>query len=128
MSSEISKRQMVIVTRLGTFWVDIERAENIRKIKEDDPQGIVDIDNSFISLSQVYGMLTPEKYAEYQNERRGMWQCTYKHWHPRQDNCTCARDRVTRHERPRTPKLTPEEREKASKKLDEMRKRFGKRK
>jgi hypothetical protein len=116
--NELTKQQMVIVTRIGVFWVETERANKIKQIREADPTGVIEIDDCQIGVRDIFGILTPAKYSDYQNERRGMWQCQYKQWHPRNDICYCARNAGSGP--PPQKELTPEEREKASKKLAEI--------
>lgn len=119
--SDIAKKQMVVVTRVGSFWVDIDRAERIKRVRSSNPDTVIAIDESQIDTRSIYGILTPEQYYNYQNERRGLWQCEYRKWHPKNDTCTCARDKAERESVAPTNKLTDEQREKAQAKAAEIR-------
>lgn len=124
--NELARQQKVIITRVGSFWVDKERADKIDQIRENDPTAVIEIDDNKVQAAAIYASLTPGQYQNYQNEKRGLWQCVYKNWHPRNDNCMCARNIPQRP--PESRILSDEERAKAAVKLAEMRKRFGKRK
>lgn len=120
-------QQRVIVTRLGNFWVTIERADKIREIKQNDPQGMVDIDGSFVAMNQVYGILTPEQYDNYNHEKQGHYKCRFGTWHSqRGDDCQCARDpRLNpQPKKPDPPEISDEQRAKNLAKMDEIRKKF----
>lgn len=121
--NEVAKQQKVIVTRVGVFWVDLDRAQSIDAIRQSDPNAIIDIDGSMISASQIYATLTPSQYSNYQMEKRGMWQCQWQKWHSKFDTCEHAREL---HREP--PKVvieqTPEQRAAASAKLAEIRKQI----
>lgn len=124
--NELARQQKVIITRVGSFWVDKERADKIDQIRENDPTAVIEIDDNKVQAAAIYASLTPGQYQNYQNEKRGLWQCVHKNWHPRNDNCMCARNIPQRP--PESRILSDEERAKAAVKLAEMRKRFGKRK
>lgn len=121
--NQITKLQKVIITRVGSFWVDRDRADAIDRIRENDPTAVIDIDDNRVQASSIYATLTPEQFQNYQNEKRGLWQCQYKNWHPKFDNCACARSMAPRPPEPR-PEITDEQREKNRQKLAEMRANF----
>lgn len=123
MSGDLTDKTMVVVTRLGDFWVNPDRAMNVAAAKQQDPQGTIEMDGSFIGCQQIDGILTAFQYDDYNRKRNGQWQCKYKTWHAKFEQCACARNQ---HETFKArPELTDEEREKASAKLAEIRKSFG---
>ena len=126
MSGEVARIQKVIVTRVGAFWVDVDRADKIDQIREQDPEGVIDIDGNRVQARAIYATLTPEQYSNWQNERRGLWQCQYKNWHPRNDVCYCARDVRNQPPKEPQPEMSEEDRAKARAKLDEIRKNISK--
>lgn len=125
MNNKVAVQQKVIITRVGAFWVDLERAQNIDRIRQEDPNAIIDIDGNMVSANQIYATLTPEQYSNYQNEKRGMWQCAYQKWHPKFDNCEHAREQRPE-PKPDKPEMSDADREKARAKLDEIRKNISK--
>lgn len=124
MSNTLTDKTMVLVTFVGPVWVTRERGEMAMKIKEQDPNAVIEIDESYYGANQIRALLSAQQYAEFQYEKRGMWQCPYQKWHAKFDNCEHARE--VRHDpRPEPPEMTDEERARASAKLDEIRKKFN---
>lgn len=126
MNSALTNKTYVLITRVGPIWVTKERGELAMRIKEQDPASVIEIDGSHYSANIIMALVTAAQYSDYQNERRGMWQCQYQKWHPRNDICYCARETSNQPKRPDPPEMTDEERAKASAKLDEIRKRIAK--
>lgn len=87
MASELSDKTHVLVTRLGDFWVKLERGNAIMNIKQQDPQATIEMDGSFIAANNIDGLLTAAQYNELQIKRRGGWQCKYGHWHEKFNQC-----------------------------------------
>ncbi len=125
MSSALTNKTYVLITRVGPIWVTKERGEMAMRIKEQDPASVIEIDGSHYSANIIMALVTAQQYSDYQNEKRGMWQCQYQKWHPKFDNCECARN-IKPAPRPQPPEMTDEERLRARKKLDEIRKNIAK--
>jgi hypothetical protein len=87
MGSELSDKTHVLVTRLGDFWVKLERGNAIMGIKQNDPQATIEMDGSFIAANNIDGLLTAVQYNELQIKRRGGWQCKYGYWHEKFNQC-----------------------------------------
>jgi len=137
MSSELTDKTHVLVTRLGDFWVNHERGNSIMQIISRDPRAQIEFDGSYVTAQNVEGLLTAGQYHDLQCKRRGMWQCKYQQWHGRNDQCYCAQNA----QRSRTqyepvdderPPMTDEQKAAAKERLDTMRRKFfnrgGKRK
>lgn len=91
MSSELTTKTNVVVTRIGDFWVSPEQGQNVMKIQQDDPNGSIVLEDNLISCRSIDGVLTAEKYAELNYKRRGGWQCKFNVWHERGQQCAHTR-------------------------------------
>lgn len=91
MSSEITNKTSIVVTRIGDFWVTPEQGANVMKVQQEDPNGNIMIENNLISCRSIDGVLTANKYAELNYKRRGGWQCRYGFWHERNQECAHGR-------------------------------------
>jgi hypothetical protein len=87
MTNEISDKTMVLVSRLGDFWINPGQAKKIMAIKEQKPDATLELQGNFISCRNVLGVLTAESYAALNHRRRGDWQCKYHQWHERKETC-----------------------------------------
>ena len=90
--NEVSKNNVVVVTKVGDFWVNKDRAANIMKIKSADPNGVIDIDGDMIAAHTIEAALSPKTYSELQKKRRGCYYCEYGHWHERGTSCAHGRE------------------------------------
>ena len=128
MTSELTDKTHVLVTRLGDFWVNQERGSNIMAIIGRDPKAQIEFDGSFVMAQNVEGLLSASQYHDLQCKRRGMWQCKYMQWHGRNDQCYCAQNlNRTRTYAPvidERPELTEEQKAAAKQRLDNMRRKF----
>lgn len=90
LSSE--KKDYIVVTRLGDFWVNKEKAKSVRS-GLGDKDGKVDFEDfGTISMGQVFGVLNREGYQEYQNKQNGKWKCEKETWHDKFTKCDCSRE------------------------------------
>lgn len=87
MSNEITDKTMVVVTRIGDYWVNKKRATAIMQAKQDDPNGSIVFDGNMISCHSIDGVITAEEYEKLNIKRRGGWQCKYGYWHERNNQC-----------------------------------------
>lgn len=87
MSAELTDKTMVVVTKLGDFWVTPEQAKKIMVVKEHDPSASIDLEGNQIACHTIDGVVTPETYEKLNYKRRGGWQCKYQHWHERNQQC-----------------------------------------
>jgi hypothetical protein len=90
MSSELSGKNKVLVTKLGDFWVNDVAAEKIRQSLDDESVKGIDLDDNFIRISSVDGIICAEAYGDMQIKKRGGWQCKYQKWHERNTQCAHA--------------------------------------
>ena len=123
MTQALTDKTMVVVSRIGDFWVNPNQASEIIRIKQTDPQGSIVIDGNLVSCQSIDGVLKPDEYETLNNKRRGLWQCNHRKWHNRNDPCYCGRN-ITR-STPPAPQLSDEQRAKAGEKLAEIRSKIG---
>lgn len=129
MSGEITNKTHVLVTRLGDYWVSLERGQKIMAIIQRDPNAQIEFDGSYIMARNVEGLLGAGEYHGLQCKRRGMWQCKYSEWHGRNDTCYCAQNKarermVYKPVEERKRELTPEQKERNKQRLAAMRKKL----
>lgn len=82
-------KDYVIVTRLGDFWVNKEKAASVSKGLEDKSGKVMFEEFGTISMAQVFGVLNRQGYEAYQNKQNGKWQCDKKTWHDKFAKCDC---------------------------------------
>lgn len=87
MTDAITDKTMVLITKLGDFWITKSQAENIMALTAKDTNGHVIVDENMISLSRIDGVLSANAYNELNYRRRGAWQCRYRYWHERHQQC-----------------------------------------
>ena len=87
MSSELTDKTRVVVTRLGDYWVTPAQSETIALAMEASPNGHLDFDGQIVRVSAIDGILDPPAYQELQLKKRGGWQCKYQRWHERGQGC-----------------------------------------
>lgn len=87
MSKTLTKKTMVLVSKLGDFWVTPDQGKEIIAWKKGDPFGSLDIDGSMISCQSIDGLLTAAQYEIYNKKKNGYWQCRYEYWHERFQQC-----------------------------------------
>ena len=87
MSAELTDKTMVVVSRLGDFWVTPKRAASIMNIKQHDPGSSIELDGNLLSVASIDGVVTAETYETLNLKRRGGWQCRYQKWHERGQQC-----------------------------------------
>jgi hypothetical protein len=86
-ASELSVENMVVVSRVGDYWVNDEQAAKIRTILDNGAKGLIEIKGSYVSINSIDGVITAEDYGVVQLKRRGAWECKYRYWHERGENC-----------------------------------------
>lgn len=85
--NELTDKTMVVVSRLGDFWVTPDRATRIMDVKQADSSGSIELDGNLIGCSTIDGVVTAETYDTLNMKRRGGWQCKWKKWHERNQQC-----------------------------------------
>jgi hypothetical protein len=90
MSSALTNKTMVVVSRLGDFWVTPDQGKNVMQVKKSDPSGSLELDGNLIGCSTIDGVLHAEQYDSLNMKRRGGWQCKYQNWHERGQQCAHA--------------------------------------
>jgi len=89
-----------------------------------------------INTAEIAGVYTQSQYDDLMKIKQGMWQCQYKKWHTKRETCNCAKENAKierekeerRREQEYEKNLTDEQKEKISKKFQELReeiKRLG---
>lgn len=78
---------MVVVSRVGDYWVTDEQAQRIAAVLESGKKGMIKLDGNFIAINSIDGVVNASAYEVLNNKRRGAWQCKYQHWHDRGDKC-----------------------------------------
>lgn len=81
-----------------------------------------------VNTAQIEGVYLIEQYADMIKLKQGMWQCEYKKWHARKQECECRSDMIRKRnetldrvrEAQENRELTPEEFEHSRKKIDEI--------
>lgn len=87
MTDAITDKTVVLVTRLGDFWVTPRQGKEAMELKERDSGSTLEIDGNFVSCLAVDGVLTATAYDLLQKKRSGAWQCKYRFWHDRNQQC-----------------------------------------
>lgn len=122
MSMELTDKTHVLVTRLGDFWVNQERGNNIMAIIGRDPKAQIEFDGSFVMAQNVEGLLSASQYNDLQCKRRGMWQCKYMQARPQRPVLLRAkllnRTRTYAPIEEERPELTDEQKAAAKQRLD----------
>jgi len=86
-TSEITNKTVVAVTKLGDFWLTKAQADAMMQHKAADPDGNFELEGNCIGNRMIEGALTSEAYANLNIRRRGGWQCKYGNWHERNQQC-----------------------------------------
>jgi hypothetical protein len=94
MSTELTDKTMVVVSKLGDFWVTPERANKVMAAKTADPQASIQLDGNLLACHTIDGVVTAEQYDLLNIKRRGAWQCKHQKWHER--GTTCAHGQLIR--------------------------------
>lgn len=68
-----------------------DQATNISRLLSTDKKGMIDLDGSYIAIHAIDGIVTPADYEVVNYKRRLAWQCKYKFWHEKNENCAHAR-------------------------------------
>ena len=88
---EITKKQVCLVVRGGIeFWVDEERAENIKVLIKGGTK-YLELGGDFLNTFEVVGIFTPESMEEKRRRNNGQWKCSHGEWHDRGVKCECHR-------------------------------------
>lgn len=81
---------MIVVSRLGDFWVSPDRAARLQAVMDDNASASIELDGNIIKLTAIDGILTADAYDTMNKKRRGGWQCKYQNWHERNEQCAHA--------------------------------------
>ncbi len=87
MTTAITDKTQVVVTRLGDYWITPAQALVIIQTLEISPNSHIDFDGTIIRCSAIDGVMKPEDYQTYNLKRSGGWQCKYQKWHDRNQQC-----------------------------------------
>lgn len=91
MTNTLTDKTKVVICKLGDFWVNDKEARNIMSLKMSDADTSFEIDGCIIDPRTIDGILTADKYNELNYKRRGAWQCRYRFWHERGQQCAHER-------------------------------------
>ena len=89
--SELSTQTMVVITKIGDYWVTPTEASNIQMLLENTAKGMVNLEGNLIAISSIQGILTASAYEVVNYKRRFAWQCKYKYWHEKNQQCAHTR-------------------------------------
>ena len=89
-TATITDKTMVLVSKLGEFWITAEQARIFSELLTAETPTIVTIEGNMLSTRHVDGILTAEAYDVLNKRRTGAWQCKWKHWHDRGQQCAHA--------------------------------------
>jgi len=87
MTNSVSDKTMVVISKVGDYWVNKRRASAIMKIKEQNPNSSIELDGSLISCNVIDGIITASQYDDLNKKRRGAWCCKFGKWHERNEQC-----------------------------------------
>jgi hypothetical protein len=87
MNDKLTKDELVVVSKVGDFYVSKDQAEKIMRVKSQDPYGHIRLEYNLISCNSIDAILTPSQYEIYNLKKRGGFQCKYKFWHERNQIC-----------------------------------------
>lgn len=83
----LTDKTLVVVSKLGDYWVNPKQAEVIRVTLESSPTSSIDFDGTIVRCAAIDGILKPDDYETLNLKRRGAWQCKWKKWHERHQQC-----------------------------------------
>lgn len=87
MSNDLSTKNLVVVSRVGDYWVNDEQATKIRQVLDSGAKGMIEIGGSYVAIHSIDGVITAQDYDVVQKKRRGAWECKYRYWHERGEGC-----------------------------------------
>lgn len=90
MSSDLTDKTMIVVTRLGDFWVSPDRAARLQAVMDSAESPSIELDGNILRLAAIDGILTAGAYDLMNKKKRGGWQCQYQHWHEKFEQCAHA--------------------------------------
>lgn len=87
MSNALTDKTMVLISKLGDFWVSERQADEIMQTKQHEPDATIKLGGNFIACHSIDGVLSAPDYDVLNARRRGAWQCKFKYWHERGQGC-----------------------------------------
>lgn len=90
MSSELTDKTMIVVSRLGDFWVSPDRATRLQAVLDDPNTTSIELDGNIIKVMAIDGILTADAYDLMNKKKRGGWQCKFQNWHEKFEQCAHA--------------------------------------
>lgn len=100
---ELRKEQRPVLMKSGlVHWVTLHTAANIQQVLEkQEGHTFINIRELGISLNtaQVEGVYTLTQYEDMMKIKQGQWECEYKIWHGRREECQCKKNAWQTHER-----------------------------
>lgn len=129
----ISTPHKVLLTKNGNIiWVTAEKAREFEQalIGQEAHRfiRIKELDRT-INTAEVAEVMTEPQYNDFIRIKKGDYQCKWKKWHTKKEECGCEKEEYQRREKERQAEeereynreQTPEERERVRKKLKEIR-------
>lgn len=134
MSTQITKEEKVILMKSKLpIWVEAERVEELEKIlAAGTGHRFVNIKgHPMINTAEIEGIYTPADYGNVIRIRQGEWQCPYKKWHKKKEECACKaeierNEEAKRQQEENSKQRTPEEQARITKQLAALTKEMKK--
>lgn len=98
---EVRKDQNPVVMKSGLIhWVSIETANRIQEaLGLQNGHSFIKITELGITINsaQIEGVYTFDQYEDLVKAKQGMWQCEYRKWHGKKEECQCRADLWRKH-------------------------------
>lgn len=126
MNSDLTVSEKCVLLRNDIeIWVPEEIGDRIGGDWMRDRNSILNIKGSYINGVDITGVFCPTTLEEHKRRKRGEWRCQHGEWHNKNDECRCW-GKHRPNDVPEHEEVTPEQRERAFKLLEEARRTFGK--
>lgn len=84
---KLTDKTHCLVTRsLGKIWLTKNQAQQVKQLILQDKQTIL-LGEDIIMKSDITGLVSSERIAQLDHEKRGDWKCKYDQWHQRGEQC-----------------------------------------
>lgn len=85
--NKITDKTHCLVTRnLGKIWLTENQANQVKQMIVTGKQAIV-IGSDVIMQNDIAGLVSGDRIAELDHEKRGEWKCKYNQWHAKGEQC-----------------------------------------
>lgn len=96
---EIDTRKAIVLRNGIVKWVAPERADSLAEaLASENPPKFVMIDETTVAIHEIQSVLTRSAYDDLTKVKQGMYQCSYRTWHAKREECSCAREASDRRE------------------------------